>query len=129
MPLFNISCTQAVLDVANAGAGKGRLSFLDVKAQCNACSNAGARALCRTLIDLRESNVAAVRAIHLWKNELGDDGARSIAELVERSAIDGEERFWVAEVGNRFPILNNPGSFFFFVLRYARSFLSNRSCC
>lgn len=31
-----------------------------------------AAAVCRALINLRTSNIAAVRAIFLWKNELGD---------------------------------------------------------
>jgi hypothetical protein len=74
------------------------MAYLDVKAQCNACGNAGARALCNMLIELRESGVAAVRAIHLWKNELGDEGACAIADLVASSAVEGAERFWVAEV-------------------------------
>ena len=72
--------------------------YLDVKAQCNACGDAGARALCSMLIELREANVAAVRAIHLWKNELGDEGACAVADLVASSSVAGAERFWVAEV-------------------------------
>ena len=50
------------------------------------------------LIELREANVAAVRAIHLWKNELGDEGACAVADLVASSSVAGAERFWVAEV-------------------------------
>ena len=87
-------------DIAREGLGKGRLAYLDVKAQCNSCGDAGARALCNMLIELRESGIAAVRAIHLWKNELGDEGACAVADLVAASSVEGSERFWVAEVRN-----------------------------
>jgi hypothetical protein len=99
LPLFlHRIRAQAVQDVAGDGSVKGRLAYLDVKAQCNACGDAGARALCDMLVELREAGVAAVRAIHLWKNELGDAGACAVADLVATSAVDGAERFWVAEV-------------------------------
>ena len=74
--------SQAVQDVARSPSFQGKMAVLDVKAQSNACGDAGAKALCDALIELRESNVASVRAIHLWKNELGDPGACAVAELV-----------------------------------------------
>ncbi len=86
------------MEAAAESVSKRRLASLDVKAQSNGCGDAGARALCSMLMELREAGVAAVRAIHLWKNELGDEGACAVADLVAASAIEGAERFWVAEV-------------------------------
>ena len=61
-------------------------------------SSEGAIAVCGALQELRATNIAAVRAIFLWKNKLGDRGAAAVAALVQQSAIPGFERLWVAEV-------------------------------
>jgi len=66
--------------------------------ECNECGDAGAAAVCCALLQLRAANVAAVRAVFLWKNELGDKGAMAVAELLEQSSVPGQERLWIAEV-------------------------------
>jgi hypothetical protein len=75
-----------------------RLVQLEFHGECNECGDEGAAAVCRALLQLRAENVAAVRAVFLWKNELGDSGAMSVADLLEHSSLPGHERLWIAEV-------------------------------
>jgi len=88
----------AVKDYCAALSRNNKIAHVEFHGECNVCGDKGAAAICGMLVKLRQSNLAAVRAIFFWKNELGDEGARSVAELVAKSALPGQERFWVAEV-------------------------------
>mmetsp|Transcript_2841 Transcript_2841/g.9545 ORF Transcript_2841/g.9545 Transcript_2841/m.9545 type:complete len:1253 (-) Transcript_2841:117-3875(-) len=88
----------AVKDFCVALARSNKIAHVEFHGECNECRDKGAAAICGMLIKLRQSNLAAVRAIFFWKNELGDEGAKSVAELVAKSTLPGQERFWVAEV-------------------------------
>ena len=76
----------------------GKITVLEFHGENNHCRDAGAAAVTRALLELRQHNIAAVRAVFLWRNELGDEGAKSVAALVQGMALPGQERAWVAEV-------------------------------
>jgi hypothetical protein len=83
---------------AGGGVRPNRLVQIDFHGENNKCGDEGAAAICRALIQLRTANIAAVRAVFLWKNMLGDRGAMAVAELVNISAVQGHDRHWIAEV-------------------------------
>ena len=115
------SPTQEALKKCNSPRiGSGRGTQLDVHAERNQCKDAGARALCQMLVHIRQRcshawnpiertmvslslllvcrDLAAVRALFLYQNEIGDEGARAVAELLQASVVIGSERLWVAEI-------------------------------
>ncbi|KAJ1484413.1 hypothetical protein T484DRAFT_1894382, partial [Baffinella frigidus] len=89
---------QAIINLINSLNRGSKISVLEFHGENNNCRDAGAAAITKALLDLRQRNIAAVRAVFLWRNELGDEGAKSIAALVAGMALPGQERVWVAEV-------------------------------
>lgn len=82
-----------------AGTVRGnRVAQVEFHGECNECGDDGAAAVCRALLQLRAAGTAAVRAVYLWKNEVGDAGAKSVAELLEQPCFPGSDRGPIAEV-------------------------------
>eukprot|EP00802_Teleaulax_amphioxeia_P008583 Tamp_08592.p1 GENE.Tamp_08592~~Tamp_08592.p1 ORF type:complete len:727 (-),score=133.97 Tamp_08592:9-2189(-) len=88
----------AVKELAAASVRNNRLVQVEFHGECNECGDAGAVAVCAALQQLRAADIAAVRAIFLWKNNLCDRGAMAVAQLVQHSCVPGHEKLWVAEV-------------------------------
>jgi hypothetical protein len=113
-----------VQELAAATVRGNRTAQVEFHGECNECGDDGAAAICRALLQLRTMNTAAVRAVYLWKNELGDAGARSVAELLEQSSLPGNDRGAIAEVHlshNKITLIGAEALFAAALKRYPRA--------
>jgi len=74
---------------AGTVADEGGVSLLQFHAENNRCGNAGAAAIVKALIELRRRNVATPTTIFLFKNRIGDEGARCVADLITSTSLPG----------------------------------------
>jgi hypothetical protein len=79
----------------DASAG---LPVLHIQAAQNEIGDVGAGALVDALLQLKRENVAAVRRVFLFRNRIGDEGARRIAELIRESSSADATAEWLTEV-------------------------------
>ena len=66
------------------------ISLLQFHAEDNHCGDAGTAAIVKALTQLRIRKVATPRTIFLFKNKIGDEGARCVADLITSTSLPGQ---------------------------------------